>query len=92
MSEYVLTSWKIVPEKGGTVCLLGVRNSSEGEIQTTTLSEIKRVSDSSWAVRTRSGSIYVLNSEDKHPSMWQLALQCKRPDKYTALQNHGIVP
>jgi hypothetical protein len=92
MAEYILKDWQIVPEKGNSICLLGTRDVLEGEIQTTTIKEAKKVTDSSWAIRTRSGTIYILNSEDRHCSMWQLALHCKRPKKYEALRNFGIVP
>jgi ribosomal protein L36 len=92
LATYVLKDWQLVPENGKTICLLGTRDVLEGEIQTTTIREVKKLSDNSWTIGTRSGTIYIINSADRHKSMWQLALYCKRPNKYAALRSIGIVP
>jgi hypothetical protein len=92
MREYMLKDWRIVAEKGEGVCLLGFIFGIEGQIQTTTLTEIQKVSDERWNIKTRSGTIYALYKNQMNMSLWPLSLQMKRPEKYASLQKHGIVP
>jgi hypothetical protein len=76
--------WRIVPEKGGTVCLQWEKGDGWGQSSTI-------VGAQPGFVKTASGSVYELRLEYQHPSLWELQLQLRRPEKYKILVENGVL-
>jgi hypothetical protein len=83
-----LTRWKICPEKGGQICLVG--KIGNDTIQTTSIVAVNRAGGNI-SFRTRSGTIYECIHSEREGSMWELQLQVKRPEKYNTLQALHVV-
>lgn len=77
----LITNYKLVPEHGGGVCCVGIHGGKR--YQTSTIDKARK-----GEIMTRTGSVYQL--EDPHPSMWEIELQVKRPEKYGNLRKAGF--
>lgn len=77
----VIENYRIVPTKGGGVCLVGTVDGAE--IQTSDIVFGRR-----GAVKTESGSVYQLGAPST--TMWEMQLQLRRPEKYKKLAEAGV--
>ena len=81
----VLNDFAIVPETGGNCCL----TADNGAFRTTTAVAFAIAEDGRKYVKTRSGSVYQLGTEQG--SIWSLGLQIKRPHIHEKLVQLGIL-
>lgn len=82
----LIEDWKILPVKGGEICLSGQKN---GEAWITTPITGCRSEAGKKYLKTKSGTVYQLGTQ--HGSLWALGLQIKRPEKYARLLERGIL-
>ena len=81
--ERTIDLWRIEPDSGGGVCLVGMMNGKPWQT-----SSIVSATPSGHVI-TASGTIYRLGRKD--PGMWEIRLQMERPVRFDSLVHLGIL-
>lgn len=80
-----LEDWMLLPEHGGKVCAVGLRDGRDWQ---TTSIVAQRIQNGVKELRTSTGSIYHLGNQK--PGLWPINLQAKRPEIYQKFADAGF--
>ena len=86
-------NWKLVQVSGeDAVCVCMYDSNNVRMYTTTAVKAVKRSDpDKGSFVRTESGTNYFLADAEKHPGLWPMGLQVKRPGVFSRLQAKRIL-